>query len=74
MNKSFTSLAGLALIVLGVVALVWGGISYTREKKVLDIGPLKATTTEKKTIPLSPLLGIVAIVGGVALVFSSRRA
>ena len=73
MNKSVSSLVGLALIVLGVIALAWGGISYTREKKVFDIGPLKATTEEKKTIPLSPLVGVVALAGGIALVVSSRR-
>jgi len=73
MNKSLTSLLGFALIVLGVIALAWGGISWTRQKKVLDIGPLQATTEEKKTIPLSPLLGVVALAGGVALVVLSRR-
>ena len=73
MNKSWISLVGLALVVLGIIALAWGGISYTRQKKVLDIGPLQATTEEKKTIPLSPLFGIVAIAGGIALVISSRR-
>jgi hypothetical protein len=73
MNKSLTSLLGFALIVLGVIALAWGGISWTRQKKVLDLGPLQATTEEKKTIPLSPLLGVVALAGGVALVVLSRR-
>lgn len=73
MNKSWTSLVGLALVVLGVIALVWGGITYTTQKKVLDIGPLKATTEEKRTIPLSPLLGVVALAGGIALMVSSRR-
>jgi hypothetical protein len=68
-----TSLLGFALIVLGVIALAWGGISWTRQKKVLDLGPLQATTEEKKTIPLSPLLGVVALAGGVALVVLSRR-
>lgn len=74
MNKSWISLVGLALVVLGVIALAWGGITYTRQKKVLDIGPLKATTDQKTTIPLSPLFGVVAVVGGIALVVASRRA
>ena len=47
------------LIVLGIVALLWGGISYTREKKVLDIGPIEARTKTRETIPLPPILGVV---------------
>jgi drug/metabolite transporter (DMT)-like permease len=72
MNKSWASMAGFALIVLGVIALVWGGISYTTQKKVIDIGPLQATTEQHKTIPLSPLLGVGALIGGIVLVVSSR--
>jgi len=60
-------IAAIALIVLGVIALAIGGISYTREKKVLDIGPLQATTKTRETITLPPLLGIGAIAGGVVL-------
>lgn len=68
-------IAAIALIVLGILALAYGGISYTREKKVLDIGPLQATTKTHETIPLPPVLGIAAIVGGVALlVVAGRRA
>jgi uncharacterized membrane protein YidH (DUF202 family) len=66
-------IAAIVLIVLGVIALAYGGISYTREKKVLDIGPLEATTKERKTIPLPPVLGIAAIAGGVALLVVSAR-
>ena len=58
---------GFALIILGFVALLAGGISYTKTKKVLDIGPLQATTQEHKTIPVSPVLGVVAVVAGIAL-------
>jgi hypothetical protein len=66
-------IAAIALIVIGVIALAYGGISYTREKKVLDIGPLEATTKERKTIPLPPVIGIAAIAGGVALLLVSGR-
>jgi uncharacterized membrane protein YidH (DUF202 family) len=67
-------LIGVLLIVFGLVALAVGGISYTRREKVLDIGPLQATTEKHETIPLSPIAGIAAIVGGVALVaVGSRR-
>jgi hypothetical protein len=66
-------IAAIVLIVIGVIALAYGGISYTREKKVLDIGPLEATTKERKTIPLPPVVGIAASAGGVVVLLVSRR-
>jgi hypothetical protein len=67
-------LIGVLLIVFGLVALAVGGISYTRREKVLDIGPLQATAEKHETIPLSPIAGLAAVVGGVALVaVGSRR-
>jgi uncharacterized membrane protein YidH (DUF202 family) len=68
-------LIGVALIVLGVVALVYGGITYTTREKVIDMGPLKAEVKKEKTIPLSPVLGVIALAGGVALlIWGGRRA
>ena len=64
---------GVILIVIGIIALVFGGITYTRREKVLDIGPLQASTERQKTIPLSPLLGGLALVGGVALMIAGSR-
>lgn len=61
------------MIVLGVVSLAYQGITYTTHKKVLDIGPLEATTEQHKTIPLPPILGGVALVGGVVLLLARRR-
>ena len=67
-------IAAIVLIVAGVIALAYGGISYTREKKVIDIGPIEATAKTRETIPLPPILGIAAIAGGVVmLVAGSRR-
>ncbi len=66
-------LIGVILIVLGVLSLAYQGITYTTHKKVLDIGPLQATTEEHKTIPLPPILGGVALVGGVVLLLAGRR-
>ena len=66
-------IAAIALIVVGVIALAYGGISYTREKKVLDIGPIEATTRTRETIPLPPVLGIAAIAGGIVLLVVSGR-
>ena len=66
-------LAAIVLIVVGVIALAYGGISYTREKKVIDIGPFEATAKTRETIPLPPVLGAAAIVGGVAMLVLSAR-
>jgi uncharacterized membrane protein len=63
------SMAGILLIVLGVIALAYQGITYTTQKRVLDIGPIHATKDERKTIPLPPILGGLALVGGVALLY-----
>ena len=66
-------IAALVLIVIGVIALAYGSISYTREKKVIDLGPIEATTKTRETIPLPPVLGVAAIAGGVVLLVVSTR-
>ena len=67
-------IAAIILIIVGVIALAYGGISYTREKKVIDIGPIEATAKTRETIPLPPILGVAAIAGGVVmLLVRSRR-
>ena len=66
-------LAAIVLIVVGVISLAYGGISYTREKKVIDIGPIEATAKTRETIPLPPVLGAAAIVGGIAMLVVSAR-
>jgi hypothetical protein len=66
-------ITGIILIVLGVIALAYGGISYTKEEKVLDIGPIEATAKTRETIPLPPLLGGLALAGGVALMIAGSR-
>ena len=67
-------LVGIVLIVLGALALAYQGITYTKREKVLDIGPIEATKEERKTIPLPPVVGAVALAGGIALLLSGRRA
>lgn len=64
---------GVLLLVLGIVALVYEGISYTSRETIIDLGPLKATADTQKTLPLSPLLGIAAMAGGVVLLVASAR-
>jgi uncharacterized membrane protein len=61
-------LVGIALIVLGIVAFAYQGITYTSREKIIDVGPIQATADTQKTIPLSPLLGGLVLVGGIALV------
>ena len=64
---------GVVLIVLGLVALVYQGISYTSRETVIDIGPLHATADRQKTLPLPPVLGIAAVAGGVVLLIARAR-
>jgi uncharacterized membrane protein len=60
-------LIGILLIVLGIVSLAYQGFTYTTRKDVADIGPLHATKSEKHTVPLPPILGGIALVGGISL-------
>ena len=66
-------IAGIVLVVLGVVALIYGGITYTSRETVVDIGPIHATANRERTLPLPPIAGIVAIAGGVALLVTANR-
>jgi hypothetical protein len=66
-------LVGIVFILLGVLALVYQGVRYTTKENLIDIGPLKVTATEKKTIPLPPIVGGVAIVAGIALILVERK-
>jgi uncharacterized membrane protein len=68
-----SSMVGIVLIVLGVIALAYQGITYTTRKKVLDIGPIQATKEEHNTIPLPPIVGGLALVGGVALLIAGSK-
>jgi len=67
------TLAGIVLIVLAVIAFSYQGITYTKREKVLDIGPIEATAEKKETIPLPPILGAAALIGGVALVLVGSK-
>jgi uncharacterized membrane protein len=64
---------GIALIVLGVLALAYQGITYTTREKVIDLGPLQASVDKKKSIPLPPIVGALALAGGVVLVIVGSR-
>jgi hypothetical protein len=69
-----TTLIGIVLAVLGGLALAYQGINYTRNKSVVDVGPLQVTTESHERIPLPPVLGGLALAGGVALIVVGARA
>lgn len=66
-------LAGIIFVVLGALALAYQGIRYTTREKLIDIGPLKVTASERKSIPLPPIVGGIALVAGVALILADRK-
>ena len=69
MNKTL----GIILIVLGVLGLAWGGFTYTTTEKIVDIGPIRATREKTHGIPLLPIAGAVALIGGVVLLVAGRK-
>jgi hypothetical protein len=67
------SLAGVVLLVLGLVALAYQGFTYTSRETVLDIGPIQATADTEKTIPISPIAGGAAVLAGLVLLMAGQR-
>jgi hypothetical protein len=61
------------LIILGVVAFAYQGFSFTTKEKAVDLGPIQVTTEKKHTVPLPPVVGGIALVGGILLLMSSRK-
>jgi membrane-bound ClpP family serine protease len=68
-----TSIIGVVLIVLGLAALAYQGINYTTRETVIDIGPVHATAERHRTLPLPPVVGAVAVVGGIVLLVAGAR-
>ena len=69
MNK----ILGIILIGLGLIGLAWGGFSYTTKEKVIDIGPIQATREKTHDVPLPPVAGALALIGGIALLIVSTK-
>ena len=69
MNKAL----GIILIALGLFGLAWGGFTYTTREKIVDLGPIHASRDEKHNIPLPPIAGEVALIGGVVLLVAGRK-
>jgi len=67
------SLAGIVLVVLGALALAYQGFTYTHREKVLDVGPIHATKDTQETVPIPPILGGLALVGGIVLLVTGGK-
>ena len=70
---SATRIIGAILIVIGLIGLLWGGVFWTREKTVFEIGPVEAKTHERDGVPISPIVGGVILAAGVALLLVPTR-
>jgi hypothetical protein len=67
------SVAGIVLIIVGALALAYQGINYTRQKNVVDLGSIHVTTETQERIPVPPILGGLAVAGGIALLVVGAR-
>jgi hypothetical protein len=63
---------GIILIALGLLGLAWGGFTYTTREKIVDIGPIHATREKTHNVPLPPIAGAVALIGGIVLLVAGR--
>ncbi|MDP1991712.1 MAG: hypothetical protein Q8K00_11875 [Syntrophales bacterium] len=66
-------LIGIILIAVGIVAFAYQGITYTTREKVVDLGPIQMTAEKTKTFPLPPIVGGIALVGGIVLLVMGRK-
>lgn len=66
-------IVGIILIVIGIIALAYGGFSYTKREKIIDAGPLQVSADREKTIPFPPILGGLCLVGGIILVVVGNK-
>jgi uncharacterized membrane protein YidH (DUF202 family) len=73
MAMKTSTLLGIILIIVGIFALAYQGISYTKREKIVDVGPIHATKDTTKTIPLPPILGGLSLIGGVVLIAAGGK-
>ena len=66
-------IAGIVLIAIGLVGLLWGGLSWTRERTVVDMGPVDVRAEERESIPVPPIVGGIALVAGIVLLVVPAR-
>ena len=67
------TLIAVILIAIGIVAFAYQGITYTTREKVVDLGPIQMTTEKTKTLPLPPIVGALALVGGIVLLVMGKK-
>jgi drug/metabolite transporter (DMT)-like permease len=68
-----SKMLGIILIVVGLIGLAWGGFTYTTREKIVDVGPIHASRDKDHTIPLPPMAGALALIGGVVLVVAGKK-
>jgi hypothetical protein len=66
-------IAGIILIIVGTIGLAYGGITYTRRRNTVSLGPISATVTQRETLPISPIAGAIALVAGIGLLIAGGR-
>ncbi|HYJ05309.1 MAG TPA: DUF3185 domain-containing protein [Chthoniobacterales bacterium] len=66
-------IVGIILIAIGIIALAYGGFSYTKREKIIDAGPLQVSADREKTVPFPPILGGICLVGGIILVLVGNK-
>ena len=66
-------IVGIILIAIGIIALAYGGFSYTKREKIIDAGPLQVSADREKTVPFPPILGGICLVGGIILVLAGNK-
>jgi hypothetical protein len=65
---------GIVLVIVGIIGLAWGGITFVKDRDSVDLGVAKVTVEDKETIPIPPVAGAIAVIAGAAMLFSRRRA
>jgi drug/metabolite transporter (DMT)-like permease len=66
-------IVGIILLVVGALIITYQGFTYKTHKKVLDLGPVQATKEERHTVPIPPILGAIAVIGGIVVLTTGRR-
>lgn len=66
-------IVGIVLLIIGIVGIAWGGFSWTRQKTVVDAGPIQVKTDKRESLPIPPIAGVVCLIAGGALLVTGRR-
>jgi hypothetical protein len=66
-------IAGIILIILGAIGLAYGGITYTRRRDTISLGPITATVNQRETLPIPPIAGAIALIAGIGLLLGAGR-